>query len=200
MLLLAATPENSLLTAYSAALVAFVAGGFSLLGLTVAKENKVSEFRQDWIDKLRKDISEFSSQAQRIHSAICEAFRVKGAMFWQSEASDLNSSLDINRTAMRIKLRLNPGEEEHQELKKLIEDMQEMLRNGPSNELPLPEYYSQFEPLAKAIEMNTTFMLKTEWERVKKGERGYRWTRNAAIAALVLSVAAAIALYRTVPH
>ena len=54
--------------------------------------------------------------------------------------------------------------------------------------------------MAKAIEMKTTLMLKSEWDRVKKGEPGYRRARNLAIGTLVLSVAAAIALYRMAPR
>src|ERR1700719_4726411 len=60
------------LSAYITILVTFVAGAFSLLNLTVSKENKVSEFRQTWIDALRDDIATFVSQAQWIYTQAAE--------------------------------------------------------------------------------------------------------------------------------
>jgi hypothetical protein len=47
----------ALIAAASAFVVAWVAGAFSLLGLLISKEQKVSEFRQAWIDALRADIA-----------------------------------------------------------------------------------------------------------------------------------------------
>ena len=100
MLLLLADASNPFLGIYSAILVAFVAGAFSLLGLTVAKENKVSEFRQAWIDALREDIAEFVAQAQSIHSETFEYMRTIGADYRQHFERTQGPRLDLNRASL----------------------------------------------------------------------------------------------------
>jgi hypothetical protein len=45
----------------AAIIAAIVAGLFSLLGLLIAKENKISDFRQAWLDSLRNEIADFAS-------------------------------------------------------------------------------------------------------------------------------------------
>jgi hypothetical protein len=43
--------------AVGAVIAAIIAGSIALLGLIISKEQKVSEFRQQWIDALRQDIA-----------------------------------------------------------------------------------------------------------------------------------------------
>ena len=54
--------------ATTAAILAAIA---SFLGLMISKESKISEFRQKWIDELRKDISWVLGEATRIHAQRC---------------------------------------------------------------------------------------------------------------------------------
>lgn len=44
-------------------IAAIIAAVISLLGLLISKENKVSEFRQAWIDALREEIAEVITHA-----------------------------------------------------------------------------------------------------------------------------------------
>jgi hypothetical protein len=54
------------------ALVALFSGVFSMIGLIISKDQKLSAFRQAWIDALREDISSFAAHAIMI-SAYCQA-------------------------------------------------------------------------------------------------------------------------------
>jgi hypothetical protein len=47
-------------------LAALFTSSLALLGLTVGKDSKVSEFRQQWIDGLRADVSEFLASVQHV--------------------------------------------------------------------------------------------------------------------------------------
>ena len=51
----------------TAAILAAIA---SLLGLIISKESKVSEFRQKWIDELRKDVAWVLGEATLIHAGL----------------------------------------------------------------------------------------------------------------------------------
>lgn|SRR6266446_644807 len=50
---------SSAYPAIGAVMAAIIAAGISFLVTVLAKEQKTSEFRQAWIDALRKDLSEF---------------------------------------------------------------------------------------------------------------------------------------------
>src|ERR1039458_8879231 len=50
--------------------VALIAGAFSLIAITLSKEQKVSEFRQAWIDGLRADLAAFLSATRAFARAM----------------------------------------------------------------------------------------------------------------------------------
>jgi len=102
-------------------IAALIAGAVSLVAITLSKEQKISEFRQAWIDALRADLASFLSSARAFARAM-DARNVHGV-----ESKDPGKTLftlekvgEIRATAAesyyRIKLRLNPGEADHKEL------------------------------------------------------------------------------------
>jgi hypothetical protein len=187
--------SNPFLSIYSAILVAFVAGAFSLLGLTVSKENKISEFRQEWIDGLRSDIAELVAQAQVIYIETLEYFRSYSTDYQRYLDRTQAARLDLNRAGGRIKLRLNPREKESQELMRSIMDLQNLLEGNPQ---VLGAIRTEFRDSSKEVEIRTSGILSTEWKRVKRGEPGYRLARRIAVFALVVSiVVCAILFFRT---
>lgn len=189
--------NNALFSAYGALLVSVVAGGFSLLGLTVAKENKVSEFRQEWINALRDDIAEFVAQAQLIHSEIFDHATQGYADRREHLDRTRDPYLDLNRVGTRIKLRLNMAEEDNQQLMKALNDLHNLLRAAPTSPT---DFQAQFGPISKTVEMQTAIVLAKEWKRVKRGEPGYRRAKAIAGTALLLSVGVAIALIIVLRH
>jgi hypothetical protein len=70
MILILDADKTAMISTYATLLVAMIAGAFSLLGLVISKEQKVSEFRQTWIDALREDISELIAHANLIHAEL----------------------------------------------------------------------------------------------------------------------------------
>ena len=92
-------------------LAAVIAGAIAFLASVFSKENKVSEFRQAWIDALRDDISEFI-----------------GAFYWVSDVAserpdELTTLKDefvkLEHMQARIELRLNDKKEHREILRQL---------------------------------------------------------------------------------
>jgi len=55
--------------AIGAIIAATITGLISLLGLIISKEQKISDFRQAWIDNLRTELSLVITHAMAIHGA-----------------------------------------------------------------------------------------------------------------------------------
>jgi len=60
---------------------AVIAAIISLLGLIISKENKVSEFRQAWIDSLREEIAAVITHAHAVHGAYLAKFPDNSALW-----------------------------------------------------------------------------------------------------------------------
>jgi hypothetical protein len=98
-------PEVAL-GAIAAVAAAVIAALISLLGLIISKEQKISEFRQEWIDSLRKEISSLISHANAIHGgSVARPPSVAAA--WKDVREDF---VGINEAAANIRLRLNSKE------------------------------------------------------------------------------------------
>jgi hypothetical protein len=186
--------NNEVLFTISATLaVALIAGVVSLVVSILSKDQKTSEFRQAWIDGLRNDVSQLIA-----HLAVVKTLSAIVRKQPQQDIQKfiLSKEKDFLETAMlsaRIRLRLNP--EEHNELLTLVKDTEGI---GASDSL--------MEAHMENLASETQVILKTEWERVKRGEPSFvllksisRWAvivMSTAVAAA--SVALAIA-YRGIP-
>ena len=144
---------------------AIVAGTVSLLGLIISKESKISEFRQQWIDELRRDIASLIGHALNIHS---------------SDAGEpiAESIQNANKLTARIELRLKIGEEAGEAVISKLQALRKLIHSE-----------AKFEVISSATDDLTSvsrILLKGEWERVKQGEPVYRWTLRLTIVALIL--------------
>jgi len=131
-------PAQSIV-AIATLVAALIAAAISFVNLTLTKELKTSEFRQAWIDDLREELAEFFG-ASRAFARAVEAvhhhgpdYKSKGLLLISDEkVSDLR--YQAAATFSKIKLRLNPGEPEHQELlrllKRAIDEQNDMLAHG----------------------------------------------------------------------
>jgi len=88
-------------------IAAVIAAVISLAGLIISKENKVSEFRQAWIDSLRGEVAAVITHAHAIHGAWLAKFPNSSAL-WQNTREDF---VKLNEAWAKIKLRLNPKED-----------------------------------------------------------------------------------------
>jgi hypothetical protein len=173
--------ETELVITYASLVVPWIAGTFTLLGLVVSKEQKVSEFRQTWIDALREEIAEFVSHALWFQAEVHQLV--------VSEARDRSKFLDrvresylaVTRSASKIRLRLNPSESNSKavlQCMRRVEGCIERSLSGDECESIMPHIVSVQEAAA--------ILLKSQWERVKEGERDYRRAKRAAQALIII--------------
>lgn len=171
--------------AIGAIAAAIIGALISLVGLIVAKESKVSEFRQAWIDALRGELALFMSNANAVLDTRELTFSSANKRFdtLQPYTTKLNESYYL------VALRLNAEEESAKKLRACMVSILKSL--GGTEDLDMAE----FEKARVAFINASNFLLKEEWKRVKSGEMVYRGTRwIAAIALFVLLALGAVAV------
>lgn len=153
----------------SSLIVAVIGAAAAGLGLVISKENKISEFRQAWIDGLRKDLSELMTYYCQLDGSLIE---------------DVNNReiVDrINLSASNIKLRLSSNNPTKHEKALLALINREILSSLP--ELPHAVFRKRYFSYSSMI-------LKSEWNRVKKGEMKYNICSYISAAVLLISLGA----------
>jgi hypothetical protein len=171
-------PTGSIV-AIATVVASLIAGAISFVNLTLTKEQKTSEFRQAWIDALREDLATFFASTRAFARATQEAQGSTGqseneAPFAMTKEKISDLRYQVAETRYRIQLRLNPKEAEHTELLRLMQvaitKQQEVLqgKNSTENVLQAVETAAAYGPQ----------ILKSEWDRVKKGELPFRLARN----------------------
>jgi hypothetical protein len=163
------------ITATATIFASLIAAGISFLTLTLSKEQKISDFRQAWIDGLREDLAIWFSSARSMARAteerqLDEAQAAK-AKFLLSEDQIRATRVMSAQAYYKIKLRLNSGEEQHIQLVTLIDqaiNLQNATAKGESDG-------SKTIPAIEAAFEFSRSVLKTEWERVKDGEPRFRF-------------------------
>lgn len=180
------------LAAASAALAAWIAGAFSLLGLLTSKEQKVSEFRQAWIDALRLDIALLVAHSHQIYAYVAMHTPVDYQRFWKDTRDDY---LALNGASTRIKLRVNHEEAESKLILCSMEKMEALFGDLPKSAQALS--LEKINKIVDELERDAPPLLKKEWKRVKSGERIYRVAKwLAAVIFTVTGVAAGWLFYK----
>ena len=157
---------------------AIIAGLVSLLGLIIGKEQKISEFRQAWIDELRKLIGSYL-----VHiNAVSDSIRLRKAGE-EIKASDLVANYkSLNEASNGIILRVNDSEPT---TKRLIDAMKSFEKLAEKSDELTPDNIkvseTEFIAASKAL-------LKFEWQRVKKGETAFVVTKYVVGLVIVLLV------------
>lgn len=133
--------------------------------------DNVSAKRQIWIDELRKDMSEFLTVMARLN----DLRRPSKDISPEDAAKNFEERAQYNfrgsELGIRIKLRLNPKEEEHNKLVSLLGELSDASVN------PTPDETAEHKEIAKKafysardkVVAHMQIILKHEWERVKKG-------------------------------
>lgn len=171
--------------AFGVITAAFIAGFFSYLNLVSSKENKVSEFRLDWINGLRDEIAEYTS-------AIQELSRVHGSRLFDKHESDEKSEEDLGRewfketkdayarvteNLSKIQLRLNP---KHISDHPNSDEAKLMAALKKAKKLFNKRKYRAAMDHSQKVKEAAAPLLKTTWDLVKKGEPGYQKIRKIA--------------------
>lgn len=184
---------------------AVVAGLFSLISLIISKENKVTEFRQTWIDAQRNDLAEVLALAAALEAAPLEKRAENLAAF--------------DRCFARILLRDNPKasvKREHRFVGKISlrwpsKDDWRVLRISRLRERPNPwrdvtisigrlrrelssaklNSHSIYRCKRQVI-IASRKLLKNEWDIVKDGEAWFAITRRTVGSFVVIAGALVI--------
>lgn len=160
-------------------LTSVIGASAATIGVVVAKDTKVSEFRQAWVDALREDISRFVALAFALNA-------VQRSL--AEQASDTPTSeayaalvLEMNQVLTRIRLRLDITKTPHKSLDTLCGKLV-FVSAQPNQLLVVSEKAEDLCAAARAV-------LDEAWTRVKRGERRFRWTFYLAGGTLASSLA-----------
>ncbi|MBN8084573.1 hypothetical protein [Vibrio vulnificus] len=160
---------------------AMVSGVISLVNLTVSKEHKISELRQLWIDGLRQDLSALLSlHISVVNSLTCELSKgpVHYAKFYENHITSLEKSTELYH---RIKLRLNA--KEHECLIALLDDFDISIVD-----FQRVQDSEQMRYLMRQLNDLSQQILKSEWERVKEGEPGFKRLKQLGFLLIAFSL------------
>jgi hypothetical protein len=161
-----------------------VAATISLVGLTVTKEQKISELRQAWIDSLRSELSELIAHAHGIHGASSAQFTTRIEL-WKAVKENFEG---INRVSASIELRLNPAEATSQTILACVKELEVLIASDA------PINFVAMQAIERRLVSASQSFLKDEWKRVKRGEPTYRfakllsWVGLAALIGTLLLV------------
>ena len=165
---------------------AIIAGLVAFFSLIISKEQTVSDFRQQWIDDLRKDIAAVVACVSGIHGASIAKRKDDQEQLWASVKTDLTH---FNEVIARIRLRLNPEEKRKKEgpaTKAVLGALKELESIFASSE---PQFH-KLQSLVTTLVTDAQVILKENWRRVRSGESVYQATKWTT---LILTVAVIIA-------
>ncbi|HEY4081867.1 MAG TPA: hypothetical protein VGM81_14340 [Burkholderiaceae bacterium] len=172
--------------------VALIAGGISLVGLIIAKEGKTSDHRQAWIDALRKELADYyAGVVETVYTV--KALQSEGtAHTAQEEMKAVAESYRRYATAeTSIRLRINAADSSpalhrlNSELLASLTRIEDLF--GGSEFKAFKESDAIMDEAGKLVTTSAK-VLKLEWERVKAGERWYRWTKWISAAVMLGSL------------
>ncbi|PRM91919.1 hypothetical protein CJ673_11230 [Aliarcobacter cryaerophilus] len=149
--------------------VALMAGFISYIGLVITKEQKISDFRQEWINSIRNDVADLMKELHHFYMAYLVAQKES-----QSNIEFLKNNLLITNQIQflvhKIKLRLNPDDSDG--IIKLLDEIMNIITSP--TELKDDE---NFDKLTEKLNTKAHELFKSEWERVKRGEKWFRWSK-----------------------
>jgi len=186
-----AFPEN-MFVPFGVVTAALIAGAIAYAGFISTKESKVSEFRQNWINNLRDEISKYISCVD----SLIEHIRKDNAGMMFPAAKHMEKKLEHSelytqmlQARISILLRINDKEkkpEDFERNRKFLDLIDSIYKNFESHKFS--EVYSDIDALTSA----SRDLLKFEWNRARDDERkfqeaksGAEWTMGVAGAFLM---------------
>jgi hypothetical protein len=134
--------------------------------------DNISTKRQVWIDELRKEVAEYLTLIARLE----ELRRPNESNSEDDQKRTFDELMDATKRAtelgIRIKLRLNPKEAEHNEFVRLLNALATACKDPTPNETEAERKNAQNEFFAARDKViaHVQTILKHEWERVKRGD------------------------------
>lgn len=151
-------------TGLISAITALVATIFGpLVSVYVAKKqinsSVLSGNRQDWINRLRNALAELVTIIRHVPPAYAANSITNQEAI--AKHGELTQKIEL------IKLLLNPNEDDHQELVRLISSASDQVRDAINQRAGKARDMGQ---TAERIVAQSQIILKREWNRVKRGE------------------------------
>jgi uncharacterized protein YoxC len=170
-------------------IAAAIAGLVVFISTVLTKEQKTSEFRQVWIDELRKDISQFIAGVTEV--VALHKSKVKDEDAYKKFLDDNFKVIqELETLSHRIVLRLNP--DEHSGLVDLVKNFRKKMLKAYQQ----PDRERQEEKLTKELLDATKKVLSSEWKRVKQGEPTFRLVKKGGLVTMVtLFLALVVAMF-----
>ncbi len=184
-----------------AVLTTVISASVATIGVIVAKDAKVSEFRQAWIDALREDVSRECAVLQSLNAHMRRVYQreanllegVETVYVHQTETSEEEwqsfyaNGLEANELSTRISLRLdlrtkhNTPKQTHLDLHNLVSEAHALAAKEDTTFVELSSHLDK-------VRVKTNEVLEEAWKRVKHGELRYQLVLWSACMSLVLSV------------
>jgi alkanesulfonate monooxygenase SsuD/methylene tetrahydromethanopterin reductase-like flavin-dependent oxidoreductase (luciferase family) len=134
--------------------------------------DSISAKRQNWIDEFRAEMAEFLTAMGRLN----ELRRPPPTLTPEQAEKNFEESAENNfrahELAVRMKLRMNPKEDDHNKLDALLKDLADASADPPASETPAQaaEALEKYKTARAAVIAHMQTILKHEWERVKRGD------------------------------
>lgn len=166
-------PNSALVFSFFAALIPYLA-------LIVAKENKISEFRQAWIDSLREELAQLVGHMNGMEGTLRQGNTRAEA--WKEGREDV---IGTNRCIAMVRMRLNPKEDQAKKLGAILDELNNYF--APKN----ISNTERFNDIERRLLTQSQVFLKEEWTRVRNGEFFFAATRVTFLVLVVLIFLAA---------
>lgn len=142
------------------AFIAVIVGPFVtiLIAKRQIRANVVSTSRHKWIGELQGIISDFVAELRVLSVGFGQ-----GELRFHSENKAIEAARKCYFIETKINLMLNPHEAEHQEFSRLTRSAVALIGDKESSQNAMVESTNKVVNFAQS-------MLKTEWEKVKRGE------------------------------
>lgn len=171
-------------------IAALIASSTSFFITMLSKENKISDFRQQWIDSLREDLANYASILIVMYDKVNAQIR-NGVSLQEIMINILNSDINEIRSAeiarLKILYRLNPREHED-----LILRINEIYDHNIETEFNNP---NTIDNLINQYNTEVQKVLKKEWKRVKKGEPLFRFVKFFTLILVFILIVLGVLLY-----
>lgn len=171
---------------FESILIAIITSIIAYLSLIISKENKVSDFRQLWVNELRTELSELHGVINYLFVKLYD-YKNNGKIDTKSFISENAEQIaNFSRIKQKIVFRLNIGNDSYfiECLDDVFEAFQKKQYLSNRNEL---------EKILRKLDAYAHKTLKSEWERVKRGEKWFRITK-VVFTGILLLIAIGIAI------
>ncbi|WP_157986112.1 hypothetical protein [Teichococcus vastitatis] len=164
---------------FGAILAAAIAGSFSILGLIISKEQKISDFRREWVEELRADIARFMANATFIFAVM------------DSSTSDITEAQALTvlraeivamfEASSRIHLKLDSTDPVTAPILATLREFEERVQSAT------PLSPATLGVLERRLVEQSRVLMRREWHRVRNGETVYRTAKTIAVITTIVS-------------